>query len=380
MGLKKEVLIFAAFSFLLFFLGNVYALGISPAFKEFNFKSGLKETVTFDVIAPPDFEVETFVEGDLAQYVELDKNSVMGGEKFTAKISLPESIENPGLNRIGIGIAQKIDPELASGFIGTRIVIISQIDIYVPYPGRYLEIDLQGHDVNIGEPVNFLLDIESEGKEDVNITPRIDIFSKEGMIESLEFKDRVIASQEKITLKKMLDTSKYNPGVYKAIAVVDYGIPAIDEFNFRIGSLNIDIINYTSVFPVGGLHKFEVLFESSWNDKIDGAYAEIKIMNNSKVLETIKTSSTDLTPWQRESVAGYFDTSNFTKTFYDANITAVYYGKEQGKSSSKIVKIQFIGEKSLLVWYIIGGAGAVLFVLTLFFSKFKKIKHAKKRK
>jgi hypothetical protein len=361
---KKSGVFLIAFGILISLTASISALGISPAFKEYNFQPGLEGSIDYVVFAPENTELEISVAGDLAQYVTLSKTILKGGGAFTAEFKLPENVEIPGLNRVRIYVGEKIDPELATGFIGTRLVVISQIDIYVPYPGRYLEIGLKGHDANVGEPVNFELAISSKGKEEVIIVPMIEIYSGGGLVDALVFSQRTIASQENVVLTKPLDTSKLNSGTYKAVAKVDYGILVQDELDFRIGSLNIEIRNYTNKFYLGKLQKFEVSLESGWNDKIDGAYTEIQILNGSEVLDSFRTTTIELTPWEQKSVEGYFDTSNYSEGFYDANITAVYYGKEQGKSTSKLVKIQFIKATSLLLWYLIGGIG-VLIILGL---------------
>jgi len=377
---KKMWLFFGIyFLFLLLFLiGNSSALGVSPAGKDYNFEPGLEGGVTYTVWDDPGKELEIFVYGDLAQYVSLDKNTIVGSGEFTAKFKLPEKIEPPGRHRIGVRIAEKIDEELAGGTIGTSVTIISVIDIFVPYPGRYLEINLQGNDVNVGELINFELGITSKGTEDVTVTPKIDIFSKDGIKDTLPFNTRTIASQESIALQKTLNTSNYNPGKYKAVASVDYGSLATSETEFKIGELVINVVNYTNRIPIKGIQKFDISIESGWNDNIDGAYADISIFNNSQVLTNFKTTTTSLIPWETKTIAGYLDTDNFTLGIYDANITLFYYGKDQGKSITKLVKVEFFKVKSSLIWYLIGGAG-LLVILALIIIKFWS-KHGNKKK
>lgn len=377
---KKGGVFLVVFGALIFFSVSVSALGIAPSFREYNFQPGLEGSIEYRVFAPDDMEIEISLSGDLAEYVQLSRKTMKGGGTFTANFKLPESIATPGLNRVRVYIGEKIDPELAAGFIGTRLVVISQIDIYVPYPGRYLEIDLKGHDANVGEPVNFDLEISNKGKEDATVVPVIEIYSGQGVINALVFNERTIASQDRIVLTKPLDTSALNPGTYKAVAKVDYGTLAQDEVDFRIGSLNIEITNYTNKFYLGRLQKFEVFLESGWNDKIDGAYAEIQILNGSKVLDSFRTTTIELTPWEQKSVEGYFDTSNYSEGFYDANITAVYFGKEQGKSTNKLVKIEFVKGESSLLWYVVGGAGVLIIIGLLLIKILRKNGKKNKRK
>jgi hypothetical protein len=373
--------IFFIFIILIILINLSSALGIRPGKIEFNFQPGLEQTITYSVFgADSETELELYVEGDLAEYVKLDKEILVGGGGFNAILKLPAYIEKPGKHRILIGAKEKFDEETLGTAVGTSINIRGVIDIHVPYPGKYLEISLGSHDVNIGEPVQFELNIASKGKEDVSITPKIEITSEEKTIETLYFKNRILKSQEEIKLYKILDTTNYNPGNYNATAIVDYGKSAIAKSKFRIGELVINIINYTKQITIGGLQKFNIEIESGWNDNIDGAYAEVFILNGSTNLLSFKTSSTSLTPWEKKNITGFFDTTNFEKGFYDANITIKYYGKDVGKISSKLVKIEFVKTpRKLLVWFIIGGIvlllGAGVFLIKKYF-----LKHGKKSK
>lgn len=372
--------IFFAFAIIIILVDISSALGIAPGKLEFNFQPGLEKTIHYEVFgADSETEFELYIEGDLAEYIKLDKEKLIGRGTFTAVLKLPGYIEKPGKHRILIGAKEKFDEEALETMIGTAVDIRGVIDIHVPYPGKYLEMVLGSHNVNIGEPVQFELKITSKGEEDVDITPKIEIASEEEIIETLYFANRILKSQEEIKLKKILDTTNYNPGNYNATAIVDYGKIAIAESKFKIGDLVINVINYTQQISIGGLQKFNIEIESGWNDNIDGAYAEVFILNSSNTILSFKTSSTSLTPWEKKNISGFFDSTDFTKGFYDANITIKYYGKDIGKISSKLVKVEFIEKpKQLLIWFITGGviflAGVVIFLMKKNFLKYGKKK------
>lgn len=375
----KRGIFFLILFFLILFSGFISAIGVSPASKDFNFEPGLEAEIPYRVIANPGQEVEISVLGDLAQYVDVSKTEIVGPENFKVKFKLPDSIEPPGKHRIRVMVAQKIDEELVD-FIGTSVRVISVIDVHVPYPGRYLETELRAKDVNMGEPVIFELDVKSQGNEDLDIAPRIEIFSQEGAkVGELNFNKRTIASQESIGLKKILDTTSYNPGNYKATAIIDYGALATSDAEFRIGSLNVNILNYTLVVPIGKLEKFDLTIQSDWNDNIDGAYAQVDFLNGSQMIESFKTTTTDLAAWEQKTITGYFDTMNFSEGTYDANITLFYFGKERGQTTNKEVKIIFFKRGSLEIWYFVGGGGIVLLIAVLLI-KFFLLKHGKKKR
>lgn len=376
--IKRLLQIFILIIIILSFTNISSALGASPAVVNINFEPGLEVNILYIVFEDdPEKELKIYVTDDLAEYVELSKNKLVGSGTFVATLKLPDYIEKPGKHVIRIRIEEKIDEELVGTAVGTSVSIGAAIVVHVPSPGKYLELELDSHDVNVGEPVEFHLKIISKGTEDINATPIIDIMSGTNLIETLSFKEREIKSQGEIELKKILNTTNYNPGKYKAIALVDYGKIAQAESDFKIGELIINIINYTEKIVIGKIESFDIEIESGWNNYIDGASAQVTILNDSEPLVSFKTSSTGLTPWEKKTITGFFDTSNFTKGIYDANISLVYYGKERGKSTSEMIKVEFVEAeiKPMLLVLIIAGI-IVLVVVVIFVTRyFLKRKH-----
>ena len=345
---------------------SISALGVSPAKQEYNFQPNLKGSIEYKAFGvSQDMELEVFVEGDLAEYVELSKTKLTGGGNFVVLLDLPEKIEVPGRHLIYIGVKEKVDPELIQGTVGTSVTIKVAIIINVPYPGRYIEASLVGENANINEPIQFELSLTSKGTEDVEVSPRIEISSKDKIIETLYFTNRLIKSQENIGLKKTLETVGYNPGTYLATAVVDYGTIVLSKVDFKIGELTIEITNHTDKILLGGVKRFEIEIESGWNNNIENAYAKVDFFNESGKITEFKTSPTSLSPWEKKTIEGFFDTSDFIESTYNANITMVYYGTaDMSKTSNKVVSVQFIKESELNVT-LIAIIGAIILIIVM---------------
>ena len=361
-------------------LNLVSALGVSPAIREFNFQPGGERIITYKVLGvSPTQELELSVQGDFAKYIKLDRNKLVGPGEFTAILTMPQNMETPGKTKVYLTIKEVVDEELAGTFIGTTVTVHPAIFIYVPYPGKYLEINLDGEDANVGESIEFRLDINSRGNENVTAHPSIKIQDKQNeTLGVLELKEREIASQEELNLKKVLDTSSYNAGEYSALAVVSYdGNVAEDSFYFRIGELSVGVTNHSKQIEIGGLSKFDLEVESGWNDPIKGVYADVKIINGSLVFSEFRTSPVDLRPWEKKIITGFFDSNDFTAGMYDAEISLTYYGKSEQKISSSFVPVEFVepaGGIGLVVVLIIGIViiVGVVFLLMKFVVKGKK--------
>jgi hypothetical protein len=375
--MKKRVLFL--FFLTLFLISNISALRISPARVDGNFNPGMEIELEYTVSSNLNRDLEVYVKGDLAEYVELSKNKLFKEGTFTVKFELPDTLDPPGLKRTIIGVRELVDEELAGG-IGTSVAIEASVNIFVPYPGKYLESDLRAHNVNLGEPITFELDVASRGKEDVTMKPRIEIYSEYGeLIETLYFKERFIESQERVELIKIMNTTSYFSGDYYALSKVDYDTKTSESrTDFKIGELSIEIINYTKQILVGGLRKFEIEIVSGWNDRIDGAYGEVVILNGSEKLTEFKTSPTDLSPWGSKIITGYLDATDIPLGVYDTDITVIYYGRDRGESTNKMVKVEFVEEEKTN-YLIIGGIIilAILAVVILIYI-FKNVKKKKK--
>lgn len=373
--------IILGFLFLFFISFANAALGLSPAKVEVDFKPNLVQEFKFKVTSDnPEKVIKMYASGDLKDYVSFDKENLVGGGSFTASLKLPEKIENPGRNTIIIGVEEEVDPEVVG--IGTRIRIQAPIHIDVPYPGKYVEVYLTGENANAGEDIEFILDISNKGKEDVTISPAIDIYKDEDFIQRLELSLRILKSQEEIKLKKTLQTNNYLPGDYSAKAMVDYTTKESNA-DFRIGSLFVDIYNYTSKIELSkGVTKFVIDIENRWNNNIDSVYGQVSFSKNEAELISFKTSPTNLLPWQKSSVEGFFDMSNFSEGDYPTNITLYY----NGEKTSRLVNVNFYRDKVDFMFYLAILSSIVALTLVLYFvynifkgRKRKNGKNARKR-
>src|SRR3989344_2535218 len=156
------------------------SLGISPAKKSFDFYPGEVIEIDYTAISDsPDRKVEVYAEGDLAQYVTFDRKTFNGGGGFHATISLPNSIDVPGGHRLLIGVRES---PVEGQFLGAVINIRSVVDIFVPYPGKYIEASLKVPHGNIDEIIPIEFHISNRGKESLEIDSSLDISSAGGEI------------------------------------------------------------------------------------------------------------------------------------------------------------------------------------------------------
>lgn len=348
------------FLFLIVLLSSLVSasLGISPAVMNIDYVPGEEYEIHYTIISSsPDSELEIYVAGDLSEYVTLDKEKSIGGGGFSVKIKLPYEIDKPGEHRISVGVREKASED---EFIGTAIDISGAIKIFVPYPGRYIESSLSIPNGNTGEPIPVEAYVMNRGRESLNVDVDVKFFDGAGNeIYSMPFSSVSLEPTQDRFFRKFLDTASYGPGRYFAEAVVDYGDVTKVNATFRIGSLFVNVTNFTRSLPADGIQKFHVDVESMWNNRLDKIFSEIFIFNESWNY-SLRTPPVDLDRWEKKTLEGFLDTSNMLGK-YKTNV-ALYYREGSSLTSGEL----FIIESGLSFRLIIFGlVGIVLIIVIL---------------
>ena len=308
-------------------------VGVAPAYYSIDFQPGLVKVFSFDFNTNQESELEVYLEGDLKEYAELSTTHLKGGGRVNVLLKLPQNIEKPGLHKLFIGAKQLTKEE--KGTIGVSANVRAVIKVYVPYPGKYAELDFSAKSANAGEPIEFRLKIFSRGKESINTLSRIEIYDFEDKkVGELNLGETLVEAGSFKEIVKKWNTEGYSPGKYTAVAVVRYGSDdsqtATAKREFRIGELYIDIVNYTKVLEREKINKFEIVVESFWNGVIDNVFANVTIPEYN--IQFITPSST-LEPFEKKTLKGYFDTTPIDKEQFKAKIEVHYKGKVTEKEA-----------------------------------------------
>ena len=356
--MKKKVLGKIIFSFFLIIIlchSTSAIVGVSPASHTIDFEPNLEQDFSFGFIFDEGVKSELYVGGDLAEYVTLNKKSLTGGEGVIATLKLPSEIEVPGVHTIAIG-ARQIPPEgQGIGLVGD---VRGLIRVKVPYPGKYAEIEFRTMDANAGEPVDFTVTVHNLGKENINAHTIINIAESEGeYVETLDLGSKFIETKTAVLFFRQLNTSNYKPGDYNATAIVSYdGQTAEAERVFRLGELYVEISNTTEEVERNKINRFDIQVESFWNDPIQNAFAEVRIVNHTI---SFSTPSVNINPWSRKILTGYFDTTPIGAEEFQAEITLHY----EGETTKKIVDVKFKKEIDYMLYAIIAGSAVLVVII-----------------
>ena len=330
-----KVIVF--FAVLIFLCSGVFAFsGVNPRSYEIDFEPGYKGEFGFNFFIDGNVKADLSVQGDLAEYVSLDKEKISGSERVVALLRLPSDIDSPGVNQIKI---------VAGDVIGV-------IKVNVPYPEKYIELELSAPNINVGEIVDVDLSIFNRGIDFVVAGPRIEIYKKvtkgsiwkigdeekKEIVETIEIESVEIAVGESKKFNISLETLNYSAGDYFAVALVNYGekVARIENL-FRVGEPSVRILNYTREFRENKVERFEIEIESLSNSDMDGLYAEVNIIGFENA--SFVSSDVKLGAWKSATLVGFLDTAEILGYKVEAEII-LHCGGEAG--SPRVVELKIL--------------------------------------
>ena len=326
-----------------FVLGSV---AITPPKTNLYFEPNLNKALSFGVINRIDqsLNIDVLVEGDISNYVTIKTPNITIGPRESKgvefELSLPNDLK-PGTH-IEYIIVRELPNKPLTGTISTYQETAFTLNVIVPYPGDYLEIELdsdegvqQGNDVsvtllynNLG--INYLLGIKTN----------VEFFELNGSkkIGFLNFKDFDLKSLEQSRIMEYQSTKDWNLGFYQAIAKVNYAGKSINATkNFKVGDIKVEIVGLNKTrYESGKINRIEVIAASKWNQLIGNIYVTVSLVdNNGRKLEA-RSATTEIGPWDKVPIPVFLDMTGLKEGTYDLTVDLSY----MDKSDTKVFKIE----------------------------------------
>lgn len=334
--------------FLVFFVlalgSSSHAVMLSPPSYDFEFQPGMVYDCGFAVkntgLKPMDFSLYT--EGDLNGSIMLSEGSATinpnAWRGFSCTLTLPKDMTpGPHLNSVIV-----MEGQGEKGMVGAVAGVRMIINVRKPYPGKYVEADLQVPDSEINKPLKFRLIFTSRGSEGIkNAKASLSIFSPDGRLLTTLHTDSVNIAPGAV--EELYASWTYDlAGVYHVVADVSYdSSSARVERDFRIGDLLVRIVNVSAPDArPDGIARVFVDAQSLWNERIDNVYASLSVKDSGgAVVGSADSPSTSFGPWESKTLNLYFDTSGLVPAVYDLNVLLRYSNKTSEASGSiRIVK------------------------------------------
>ncbi len=336
-----------AFCFLLLFITRVDAIGVTPGRLPVDFSPGLERTLGFTVLNSEHKELSIVltVQGELNTSIALSENLFTMHASEESKqvqytIKLPDQLK-PGQHHADIVVlALPEKNKIDQAYVGAAIAVITELVVYVPYPGKYLEGELNviGSDQN--QETTFVLPLYNKGNLDiVRAKANIDIYSKlNEKVASFNTESISLKSTERGELVTKWKAA-VPVGTYRAVATVIYDDQTFEtERQFNVGNqvLELQQVNVKD-FTLGDIAQLEMLVENKWSEPAIGAYAQTQIFDKEgKVMADFKSPTYDIQPLTKANLISYWDTGGVHIGTYDASVF-LRFGQ---KSSQKDLQLK----------------------------------------
>ncbi|MGD9276937.1 MAG: hypothetical protein PVJ67_07235 [Candidatus Pacearchaeota archaeon] len=366
--MKNKILVLVlGFIFLVLTIQNISSIGITPGRTTVNFEPGLTKDVSFSIINSEhkDMSVVFMVRGDLADYVTLARTYTEiskdeDSKSFSYAINLPQRIEKPGLYEIEIvALEAPSDIKEKGTFVGATVSVVTQLHIYVPYPDKFLDAD-----INVVESegkTNFLIPVVNRGKLDIaEAKAVIDIYDgAENKIDSIETNSLTINSLERKELSVTWDVG-VNPGRYKAIVTIRFDneiSTVLKEFN--VGEMFLEVLEINvKDFSLGEIAKFDALIENKWSSNLRDVYLNIVVYNaEGEVMADFKSPTYDIGKLTKSELVAYWDTAGVHEGTYDGKLILRYGEKSTERNIELKITDDSIEVSGLTGHVVIGEKG-----------------------
>ncbi len=310
----------------------VCAIGISPADVYINFVPNHEYVIDYSITGHRSFEFYT--EGAFSEYTRIE--TLHHGEtqgNFRVYLTLPEDYETPGKHRMYVAAKEKG----TMGTVNTIAAIRGFIEIDVPFPGYYAELDVNVDNVNNGEPVIININVFNKGKLNISDARlRLSIMNGKTHIKTIDSERFSINMTDGYTFRHIIPGDELKPGSYTLTAHLLYeGKPKEESKIFRVGTFDVKIVNYTRKMYNNTVNLFEIEIESLWNNRINTVWMDLSIKKNSKTISTVKTPPFDMIPWEKKKSSFYWNTDGIDVGEYNLEII-LHYGKDTRTENRKI--------------------------------------------
>lgn len=347
---KKILLAFAIFA--LFVIPNISSLGITPGRTTVDFSPALEKEINFNVVNSENknMDVAFVIQGELEEIITLNNKlahfySNESSKSFSYKINLPSELP-PGLHKIEI-----VAIELPENFEDEEIIVkstigvVTQLYIYVPYPGKYLDANL---DI-VSEKENsilFYVPVISRGTEEIkDVRGTIEIYQDNKKISEIETTNLQLLPGERKELSGILESGLL-PGKYNATAKINYDGKKLEvRKEFEFGEDFIKILGVSADdFQLGEVARIKIIVQNLQQNKIEKSYANIRVYDQELVnIADLKSEDYDIPGLSNKEFIIYWDTEDVGEGQYSSELKVNY----DEKFSTKNMKID-VSKDSML--------------------------------
>lgn len=314
------------FFLFLFSFSFVTAIGVSPADYKVDFEPGMEKTFGYNVLNNKNHPINARIElanEEAKQYLTLSDRiipmSALGTVSFSVNMKLPQEFERAGWHKFDVRVVEDFESE-NTGMV-VRTASLAPIKVFVPYPGKYAEVQASATSVAAGKQSKIDVVIDNGGTESLSDTELfLSIHDMTGtVVAEWVVSDIDLASQQEREVIKY-SSEDLKPGKYIVVARYEYeGKTLTKETSFKIGTQEVHPVGITDYLETNKVVQFKVNIESYWNEPISGVYAIVNIAGKEG-----STSPTIIKEFKAGIVEGFIDLTGVEPQNTTAEVTVLF--------------------------------------------------------
>ncbi|MCF7798308.1 hypothetical protein K9M74_00225 [Candidatus Woesearchaeota archaeon] len=365
---NNKVLFFLVLAFLFFlvFSSQVSAWGVYPARQHAENTRELQEFhVTLVNSEFKDAYFKVNFGGALSNYAVYN-GGLLHFTQEKNQINIPFSLQlrdnlQPGKNTLSV-VLQEVSDEYKEG-VSSTVTLVAEVVVNIPFEGNVVSAQLLVTPQGINEPTDLHIGILNKGDDAVSVWADVVIKGPTNNVITKWTTDKEVISYAATGGITTSWVGNKNPGMYLAEVTLHYGDKVmVLRKDFAVGdnSLVAESISATD-FRLGEIVPFEVMVYNNWNALREGVFAELFVIKpDGKIVQTFKTSPTDINALARGALTGYWDTKNLVVGNYDLSVLLNYDDKTSQETFSVLVSLDDVKISNKVSGDVIGGRGSAV--------------------
>jgi len=345
--MKKTIkIIFIVGILLLASMQTLFALGITPGRTTIIYPGDASRVYSFTILNSEAKNINLSIQtsGELANAISLNQNNCLlksneDSKTLSYTFKLPENL-SPGQHK---GVITVVETGGEDDSFGAKLGVSTEIVVFIPYPSKYIESDLDVFSNTDNNLTTFLIPLINHGTEKIeNASATIDIYQKETKIATITTNS---ISLDSMTRGEVSADWKANDslGRYHANVILIYDNETTSfSKDFQVGEISLDVFDlFIEDFELGSIVKMDILVVNKWNDNLKEVYANLILSNETGKIVDISSAPINIDALSQIRIPLYWDTSGISEGKYNGKIIINY--KEFSKERKLYVEISKYG-------------------------------------
>lgn len=369
-----------------------------------DYQPGLEKEIQFSIFNPEhkNMKILLMAQGELNYSITLydsliEFNPSDNRKDFLYKIKIPVGL-SPGLHTAEIA-ALEVPMSSSGSYAGSKIRKISEVNVYVPYPGKYVEPEIFTYNREQDKNLDIIITVTNRGETKIeNCFLKLDVYTilNEKVTNFSIDSSPIFIEPLKSKNISLSWAANVLPGDYILKYVIFYDDENRNfEKNIAIGARNMSIEGIlVNNFQLGGIAKLQALVENKWDQKLENVYIQITVYDKSgQSIAEIKSSVDYVDSLSKKELIAYWDTKDLEEGEYNARLVVNYEDRSISKDmvfrisqdSFDVFAVGFVVSKKLMkdstLTTILMIVVILLLMVNLFwFILFKRMNIKKKKK